>query len=244
MTTNVSKSTHKKHSRLILNGLSFKIRAGQKLGIVGSSGSGKSTLLRLLFRFYDPDAGSIKINGVDIRDYSLHSLRRSIGVVPQDTVLFNDTVGYNIAYGDPTASQQAVEAAARQASIHEAICGMPLKYDTMVGERGLKLSGGEKQRVAIARTILRRAPILFCDEWTSSLDAQTELAVHNQLRDAAQGTTRLVIAHRLSSIADADLIIVMHKGRVAESGTHQQLMALQGTYASMWQAQKQYVHEY
>ena len=238
-----SSSSSSSKRRVILNGLSFKIGAGEKLGIVGSSGSGKSTILRLLFRFFEPDSGCIKINGVDIREYSLHSLRRAIGVVPQDTVLFNDTIAYNISYGDPSASMVQIEEAARQASIHEAISQMPLKYDTVVGERGLKLSGGEKQRIAIARTVLRKAPILFCDEWTSSLDGQTELDVQNQLRSASEGHTRLMIAHRLSSIADADRIVVLNHGRVDESGSHQELLARRGAYAHMWHAQRQHTQQ-
>jgi ATP-binding cassette subfamily B protein len=207
---------------------------------VGSSGAGKSTLARLMFRFYDvnPGQGRITIDGQDIRDVTQASLRRAIGIVPQDTVLFNDTVEYNIAYGKPGAARQDVEAAARAARIHDFIASTPLGYDTMVGERGLKLSGGEKQRVAIARTLLKDPPILIFDEATSALDSANERAIQAELRSAAQGKTTLVIAHRLSTVVDAHEILVMDAGHIIERGTHEQLLAQGGRYASMWALQR------
>jgi ATP-binding cassette, subfamily B (MDR/TAP), member 7 len=229
--------------RPIFRDVSFSIGAGQKLGIVGPSGAGKSTLLRLLFRFVDPDAGAVRIDGVDVREYTLRSLRRSVGVVPQDCVLFNDTILYNIAYGSESATREQVEQAACQARLHDAIMSMPNGYDTVVGERGAKLSGGERQRLAIARTLLEDPPIVFCDEWTSSLDAHTEAEIHAAWASAASNRTILAIAHRLNSIADSDLIIVLGDADecgIVESGTHHQLLANpNGRYANLWKQQQQ-----
>ena len=230
-------------ARPILHGVDFEIPAGKTVAVVGPSGSGKSTLARLLFRFYDvagglQGGGRITIDGRDIRSLTQASVRRAIGIVPQDTVLFNDTVAYNIAYGRPGASQQEIEAAARAARIHDFIAATPKGYDTMVGERGLKLSGGEKQRVAIARTLLKNPPILIFDEATSALDSANERAIQAELQSAAQNKTTLVIAHRLSTVVDAHEILVMEAGRVIERGTHAQLLALQGRYASMWALQQ------
>jgi ATP-binding cassette subfamily B protein len=205
---------------------------------VGHSGSGKSTLARLLFRFYDVDRGAILIDGQDIRDVTQSSLRSAIGIVPQDTVLFNDTIAYNIAYGRPNASQQDITAAARAACIHDFIESLPDGYDTMVGERGLKLSGGEKQRVAIARTVLKNPAILIFDEATSALDSHAEQAIQAQLKDIARDRTTLVIAHRLSTIADAAQILVMSQGRIVERGSHAELLAKHGLYAEMWERQQ------
>ena len=226
--------------RPILQDVSFEIPPGKTVAVVGSSGAGKSTLARLMFRFYDvPDgAGRITIDGQDIRAVTQASLRRAIGIVPQDTVLFNDTVEYNIAYGRPGASRQEVQAAARAARIHDFIASTPQGYDTMVGERGLKLSGGEKQRVAIARTLLKDPPILIFDEATSALDSTNERAIQAELRSAAQGKTTLVIAHRLSTVVDAHEILVMEDGRIIERGSHEALLALGGRYASMWALQR------
>lgn len=220
--------------------MSFEIPPGKTVAVVGASGAGKSTLARLMFRFYDvPDgAGRITIDGQDIRAVTQASLRRAIGIVPQDTVLFNDTVEYNIAYGRPGASRQEVQAAARAARIHDFIASTPQGYDTMVGERGLKLSGGEKQRVAIARTLLKDPPILIFDEATSALDSTNERAIQAELRSAAQGKTTLVIAHRLSTVVDAHEILVMEDGRIIERGSHEALLALGGRYASMWALQR------
>ncbi len=227
-------------ARTILHEASFEIPPGKTVAVVGSSGAGKSTLARLMFRFYDvnPGQGRITIDGQDIRDVTQASLRRAIGIVPQDTVLFNDTVEYNIAYGKPGATRQDVEAAARAARIHDFIASTPLGYDTMVGERGLKLSGGEKQRVAIARTLLKDPPILIFDEATSALDSANERAIQAELRSAAQGKTTLVIAHRLSTVVDAHEILVMDAGHIIERGTHEQLLAQGGRYASMWALQR------
>ncbi|MEJ6000574.1 ABCB family ABC transporter ATP-binding protein/permease [Paucibacter soli] len=225
-------------ARPILHDISFEIPAGKKVAVVGPSGSGKSTLARLLYRFYDVDAGSISIDGQDLRGLTQGSVRRAIGIVPQDTVLFNDTVAYNIAYGQPGASQQEVEAAARAAHIHSFIASTPKGYDTMVGERGLKLSGGEKQRVAIARTLLKNPPILIFDEATSALDSGNERAIQAELEAAAQNKTVLVIAHRLSTIVDAHEILVMEKGRIMERGHHAQLVEQGGRYAQMWRVQQ------
>jgi ATP-binding cassette subfamily B protein len=225
-------------ARPILHGVSFEIPAGQTVAVVGASGAGKSTLARLLYRFYDVSGGRITIDGQDIRAATQDSLRRSIGIVPQDTVLFNDTVGYNIAYGRPGATQADVEAAAQAAHIHGFIAATPKGYETMVGERGLKLSGGEKQRVAIARTLLKNPPILIFDEATSALDSANERAIQAELKSAAQGKTALVIAHRLSTVADAHAIVVLDGGRVVETGSHAELLARDGRYAQMWRLQQ------
>jgi ATP-binding cassette subfamily B protein len=222
---------------LILKGVDFTVPAGRKLAIVGPTGAGKSTISRLLFRFYDVTGGRVMIDGQDIRDVTQDSLRAAIGVVPQDTVLFNDTIRYNIGYGRPDASQAEIEAAARAAQVHEFVLGLPDGYDTRVGERGLKLSGGEKQRVAIARTILKDPRILILDEATSALDSRTEADIQAALRTVAQRRTTLVIAHRLSTVVDADEIIVLQAGQVAERGTHAALLAKNGLYARMWAAQ-------
>jgi len=224
--------------RPILHGISFTIPAGKTVAVVGPSGSGKSTLARLLFRFYDVQQGSVQIAGQDIRTVQQASVRQAIGIVPQDTVLFNDTVAYNIAYGRPGASQEDIENAARAARIHDFIASTPKGYDTAVGERGLKLSGGEKQRVAIARTLLKNPPILVFDEATSALDSANERAIQAELASAAQNKTTLVIAHRLSTVVDAHEILVMDAGRIIERGTHAQLLAQQGRYASMWALQQ------
>jgi ABC-type transport system involved in Fe-S cluster assembly fused permease/ATPase subunit len=227
--------------RPILQGLSLTVPAGQTVAIVGPSGAGKSTISRLLFRFYDVDAGAIRIDGRNIRDVTQTSLRAAIGIVPQDTVLFNDTIYYNIAYGRPDAAPAEVEEAARLARIHDFIMALPDGYQTKVGERGLKLSGGERQRVAIARTILKRPPILLFDEATSALDTRTEKGIQESLRALSQGVTTLVIAHRLSTIVDADEIVVLENGHVAERGRHAQLLAQRGIYAAMWARQAEAV---
>ncbi len=223
--------------RQILKGVSFTIRPGQTLALVGHSGSGKSTIARLLFRFYDVTGGAIRIDGQDIRQVSQTSLHAQIGVVPQDTVLFNDTVYYNIAYGRPGATREEVEGAARAAKIHDFIASLPEGYETKVGERGLKLSGGEKQRVGIARTLLKNPPILILDEATSALDTQTERSIQTSLAEMGQGRSVITIAHRLSTIAEADQILVMEQGEVIERGSHADLLALDGTYAAMWARQ-------
>lgn len=222
----------------ILKNLSFNVVGGSKVAIVGSSGSGKSTILRLLYRFYEAQSGTIRIDGQDISDVTQESVRRNIGVVPQDTVLFNDTIYYNIAYGNPKATKEQVHEAARMAHIHDVIMSMPDQYDTKVGERGLKLSGGEKQRVSIARAILKDAPILFYDEATSSLDSTTERYVMEALRRLFANRTTLIIAHRLSTVVDADEIIVLGPKGVQERGTHEQLLLLGGKYSSLWWQQK------
>jgi ATP-binding cassette subfamily B protein len=224
--------------RPILQGVSFDIPAGKTVAVVGASGSGKSTLARLLFRFYDVGAGAITIDGQDIRRVTQLSVRRAIGIVPQDTVLFNDTVRYNIAYGRPNATPDEVEQAAKAAHIHDFIAATPKGYDTMVGERGLKLSGGEKQRVAIARTLLKNPPILIFDEATSALDSANERAIQAELQSAAQNKTTLVIAHRLSTVVDAHEILVMDAGCIVERGTHAALLAMNGKYAQMWALQQ------
>jgi ATP-binding cassette subfamily B protein len=223
--------------REILKGVSFHVPAGRKLAIVGPTGAGKSTISRLLFRFYDATGGAIRIDGADIREVRQHTVRAAIGVVPQDTVLFNDTIRYNIAYGRPGATQQEIEHAAKLAQVHEFVLRMPDGYDTRVGERGLKLSGGEKQRVAIARTILKNPRILILDEATSALDTRTEQEIQDALQTVAKDRTTLVIAHRLSTVVDADEIIVLDDGRIVERGTHARLLAQGGLYAAMWARQ-------
>ena len=230
-------------ARPILHGVSFEIPAGKTVAVVGPSGAGKSTLARLLYRFYDVSpssagGGGITIDGQDLRAVTQASVRSAIGIVPQDTVLFNDTVQYNIAYGRPGCSREEVEAAAKAAHIHDFIASTPKGYDTMVGERGLKLSGGEKQRVAIARTLLKNPPILIFDEATSALDSANERAIQAELKSAAAGKTALVIAHRLSTVVDAHEIVVLDGGRVVERGPHAQLLALNGRYAEMWRLQQ------
>ena len=228
-------------NRSILHQVNFEIPAGKNIAVVGPSGSGKSTLARLLFRFYDlpKEGGMICIDNTDIRSISQASLREAIGIVPQDTVLFNDTVYYNIAYGKPTATKEEVEKAAQMASLHSFIESLPLGYETMVGERGLKLSGGEKQRVAIARTILKNPPILILDEATSALDSETEQAIQTALYTVSQNRTTLTIAHRLSTIVDAHCILVMDQGSISEQGTHAQLLAQNGLYTKLWTMQSE-----
>lgn len=225
--------------RQILHDVSFEIPAGHTVAVVGSSGAGKSTLSRLLFRFYDVNSGRISLNGRDLRDYSQASLRAHIGIVPQDTVLFNDSIYYNIAYGRPDASREEVIEAARAARIHEFVERLPDGYDTRVGERGLKLSGGEKQRVAIARTLLKNPPIMVFDEATSALDSETEKGIQSELTVISQDRTTLIIAHRLSTIVDADEIVVMEQGRIVERGNFRSLLEADGRFADMWRLQQQ-----
>jgi len=224
-------------ARPILKGVSLKVGAGETVAIVGPSGSGKSTIGRLLFRFYDVSEGRLSIDGQDVRDVTQESLHGVIGVVPQDTVLFNDTIRYNIAYGRDGASEEEIVAAAKAAQIHDFIAALPNGYDTAVGERGLKLSGGEKQRVGIARTLLKDPPVLLLDEATSALDTETEREIQSALRKAGEGRTVITIAHRLSTISDADLIVVLEDGEVAEQGTHEALLKRKGRYASLWARQ-------
>ncbi|KAL6774150.1 ATM2 [Auxenochlorella protothecoides x Auxenochlorella symbiontica] len=218
--------------------ISLTVPAGTSVALVGTSGSGKSTLLRLLYRFYDAQGGTVRVGGHDIKDLRLASLRRRLGAVPQDLVLFNDTVRYNIAYGKLGASESQVEQAARKAAIHDRILSFPDGYDTEVGERGLKLSGGEKQRVALARAFLKDPPVLLCDEATSALDSTTEKEILGSLFALARGRTTLLVAHRLSTAAQCDKIVVLEQGRVVEQGSHAQLLAAGGRYAELWSRQQ------
>ncbi|MGI9322495.1 MAG: ATP-binding cassette domain-containing protein, partial [Pseudomonadales bacterium] len=227
----------------ILHEVGFDIAHGRTLAVVGPSGAGKSTLSRLLYRFYEPSVGAITIDGQDIQGVTQQSLREAVGIVPQDTVLFNDTIRYNIRYGKPDATDAEVEAAARHAAIHEFIMSLPAGYDTRVGERGLKLSGGEKQRVAIARTVLKNPAVLVLDEATSALDIKTEREIQSALLEVAKDRTTLVIAHRLSTIVNADEILVLSEGRIVERGAHAQLVNQAGIYAEMWRRQKEAADE-
>jgi ABC transporter ATM len=221
----------------ILKGVSFTIESDSRTAIVGPSGCGKSTVLRLLYRFYDPTSGTICIDNQELPSLELGSLRKAIGVVPQDTVLFNDSLFYNIAYGNPDASPEQVYQAAKMAQIHQSILKMPNGYETIVGERGLKLSGGEKQRVAIARMVLKNPNIFVCDEATSALDSSTETEILSELKSIVSGKTSIFVAHRLSTISDSDQIIVFDNGQVAETGSHEQLLRLNGVYARLWTLQ-------
>jgi ABC-type transport system involved in Fe-S cluster assembly fused permease/ATPase subunit len=226
-------------NRPILKGISFDVPAGKQVALVGPSGAGKSTISRLLYRFYDVSEGAITIDGQNLKDVTQSSLRQQIGMVPQDTVLFNDTIAYNIRYGRISASEEEVREAARMAQIADFIEQLPDGFDTQVGERGLKLSGGEKQRVAIARTLLKAPPILILDEATSALDTQTEKEIQAALDVVSKDRTTLVIAHRLSTVIDADEIIVLKAGEIAERGTHDQLLAMNGLYTTMWNRQRE-----
>jgi ATP-binding cassette subfamily B protein len=225
------------NERPILKGVTLRVGEGETIAIVGPSGSGKSTIGRLLFRFYDVLGGALRIDGQDVRDVTQKSLHDSIGVVPQDTVLFNDTIYYNIAYGNPDAARSEIEAAAKAAKIHDFIMGLPDAYQTMVGERGLKLSGGEKQRVGIARTLLKNPPILLLDEATSALDTETERDIQVSLREMGQGRSVITIAHRLSTVVDANRIVVLEDGVIVEQGTHDELLKHNGRYSAMWHRQ-------
>ncbi len=225
--------------RQILKGISFKVDAGKTLAIVGSSGSGKSTISRLLFRFYDLQSGDIKIDGQSLKEVTQKSVRGAIGVVPQDTVLFNDSIGYNILYGKPTATEAEMHHASKMAKIHDFVMSLSQKYETPVGERGLKLSGGEKQRVAIARTILKNPQILIFDEATSALDTHKEKEIQQSLREISIHKTTLIIAHRLSTVVDADEIIVLNDGQILERGTHSELLNKKGEYFQMWTKQQE-----
>jgi ATP-binding cassette subfamily B protein len=231
-------SFHYRQDRAIIRDLSFTIQAGEKVAVVGASGAGKSTLVKLLFRFYDPNSGTISIDGQDISVVSQHSLRRAIGIVPQDTVLFNQSIFENIRYGNPEASDEEVLQSIRLAHLEDFIAQLPQGSATVVGERGLKLSGGEKQRVAIARTILKRPPILVFDEATSSLDSKSERSILSALQEISQGHTSMVIAHRLSTVIDADRIIVLDQGAMVEQGSHRELLSLKGHYFDLWAAQQ------
>jgi len=224
--------------RSILYDFNLRVPAGHKVAIVGPSGSGKSTIGRLLFRFYDVDAGALLIDGQDVREVTQTSLHHLIGIVPQDTVLFNDTIAYNILYGRADATEAEMIAAAKAARIHDFVLSLPDGYDTTVGERGLKLSGGEKQRVGIARTFLKNPPILLLDEATSALDSETERDIQDSLRLMGEGRTVLTIAHRLSTVIDSDLIVVLEEGRITEQGTHEDLLVKNGRYSQMWQRQQ------
>jgi ATP-binding cassette subfamily B protein len=230
-------SFHYRDDRAIIKDLSFTIQPGEKVAIVGASGAGKSTLVKLLFRFYDPNTGSISIDGQDVSQVSQQSLRRAIGIVPQDTVLFNQSIFENIRYGDPQASDEDVLQAIRLAHLEDFITQLPQGSATVVGERGLKLSGGEKQRVAIARTILKRPPILVFDEATSSLDSKSERSILSALQEISEGHTSMVIAHRLSTVVDADRIVVLDQGSLVEQGSHRELLSLKGRYFELWTAQ-------
>ena len=226
-------------NREILNDVSIKIPSGHKVAVVGPSGAGKSTIARLLFRFYDVTNGAVRIDGQDVRNCTQESLHQAIAVVPQDTVLFNESIYFNIHYAKPGASKDEIVRAAKLANIHDFIEQLPQQYDTVVGERGLKLSGGEKQRIAIARAVLKNPRILIFDEATSSLDSQSENVILNAMQEVTQGVTTLVIAHRLSTVVDADTIYVLDKGELVESGSHRELLEQQGMYARMWTLQQE-----
>jgi len=221
----------------ILDNFTLNIPGGKTTAIVGTSGGGKTTLLRLIYRFYDPDGGSVEIDGINVKDVKLESLRKNIAIVPQDMVLFNDTIEYNIRYGKLNATKEEIEEVAKKAQIHEGIMRMPQQYDTFVGERGLKLSGGEKQRICIARALLKNPSILLLDEVTSNLDAESEYLIQKALKDASTNRTVLIISHRMKTIQSADNIIVLDGGHVAEQGPHEELLRLNGTYSKLYQRQ-------